>query len=98
LAGFFGKLYVFRAAVEAGLYGLAIAGVLASVVSAFYYLSIVRLMYFEEPVEVLDRPLGGTLAFVITAAALFVFFFLGALGPVGDSAALAAQSLFATGR
>ena len=44
LAGFFGKWYVFLAAIEAGLYALAVIGVLASVVGAFYYLRIVKIM------------------------------------------------------
>ncbi len=54
LAGFWGKFYVFMAAIERGYYGLAIVGVLTSVVSTFYYLRIIKVMYFDEPVEVLD--------------------------------------------
>src|SRR5437660_5444189 len=49
LAGFFAKFYVFLAAVQAGLYVLAVIGVLASVVGAYYYLVIVKIMYFDEP-------------------------------------------------
>ena len=49
LAGFFAKVYIFLAAIDAGLYVLAVIGVLASVVGAFYYLRIVKLMYFDEP-------------------------------------------------
>src|SRR3990167_4244069 len=49
LAGFFAKFYVFLAAIQAGLYVLAVIGVLASVVGAYYYLSIIRVMYFDEP-------------------------------------------------
>jgi len=49
LAGFFGKWFVFKAAVDAGLYTLAVIGVLSSVVAAYYYLRIVKLMYFDEP-------------------------------------------------
>ncbi|MEX6723594.1 NADH-quinone oxidoreductase subunit NuoN [Parapedomonas caeni] len=49
LAGFFGKLYIFMAAIEAQLYALSIIGVLASVVSAYYYLRVVKIMYFDEP-------------------------------------------------
>ena len=51
LVGFFGKLYVLRAAYDAGLAWLAIAGVVASVIGAFYYLRVVKLMYFDAPVE-----------------------------------------------
>ena len=51
LAGFFAKFYVFLAAIKAGLYVLAVIGVLASVVGAYYYLAIVKIMYFDEAVE-----------------------------------------------
>ncbi|MEL7462482.1 MAG: NADH-quinone oxidoreductase subunit NuoN [Pseudomonadota bacterium] len=54
LAGFFGKYLVFVAAVEAGLAPLAIAGAIASVIGAFYYLRIVKMMYFDEADEALD--------------------------------------------
>src|SRR6266404_1602069 len=50
LAGFFAKFYVFLAAIQAGLYPLAVIGVLASVVGAYYYLRIIKLMFFDEPV------------------------------------------------
>ena len=49
LAGFFAKFYVFLAAIEAQLYALAVIGVVASVVGAYYYLRIVKIMYFDEP-------------------------------------------------
>ena len=49
LAGFFAKYFVFLAAIKAGLYVLAVIGVLASVVGAYYYLAIVKVMYFDEP-------------------------------------------------
>ncbi|TDI63575.1 MAG: NADH-quinone oxidoreductase subunit NuoN [Alphaproteobacteria bacterium] len=49
MAGFFGKWFVFKAAVDAGLYTLAVIGVVTSVVAAYYYLRIVKLMYFDEP-------------------------------------------------
>src|ERR1700751_895970 len=54
LAGFFGKYFVFTAAMKAGLFTLAVIGVLTSVVGAFYYLSIVKVMYFDEPLTKLD--------------------------------------------
>jgi NADH-quinone oxidoreductase subunit N len=54
LVGFFGKFYVLLAAVEAGLVWLAVAGVIASVIGAFYYLRIVYLMYFGEAAEPMD--------------------------------------------
>ena len=59
LAGFFAKFYVILAAVHVGLYALAITGVLASVVGAYYYLRIVKIMYFDEPVEPFLQPITG---------------------------------------
>jgi NADH-quinone oxidoreductase subunit N len=55
LVGFFGKFYVLRAAYEAGLAWLAVLGVVASVIGAFYYLRIVYYMYFGEEGEALDK-------------------------------------------
>lgn len=59
LVGFFGKLYVLRAAYDAGLIWLAVLGVLASVIGAYYYLRLIYLMYFgenqDEPLDVIDR-------------------------------------------
>ncbi len=58
LAGFFGKMYIVLAAVGNGLVWLAVIGLLTSVVSCYYYLKIVKLMYFDEPVAPLDTPSG----------------------------------------
>ena len=49
--GFFGKFYVFIAAIEQELYVLSVLGVLASVISAFYYLRIIKIMYFDESIN-----------------------------------------------
>lgn len=54
MAGFFGKYFVFLAAIDAKMYTLAIIGVLTSVVSAFYYLRVVKIMYFDEPADEFD--------------------------------------------
>src|SRR6202020_2772600 len=63
LSGFFGKLYVFLAAVQTGMWTLAVIGVLTSVVGAYYYIRIVKVMYFAAPVEPFDsRP--ASLSFV----------------------------------
>lgn len=74
-AGFFGKYYVFAGAIEAGYTWLAIVGVLMSVVSAYYYLRLVVLMYFKEQVStiVADVPPLGVTAAVISALALLYF-------------------------
>ena len=58
-AGFVGKWYVFSAAVRAGYYDLAIIGMLTSVVSVFFYLRVVVMMYMAEPVEGVSRPVIG---------------------------------------
>lgn len=70
LAGFFGKWYVFMAAIDAGLYMLAVIGVLASVVGAYYYLRIVKLMYFDEPVPEFSAQTGVSKKYIIIATAL----------------------------
>src|SRR6202022_5046160 len=54
LAGFFAKFYVFLAAIQAGLFTLAVIGVVTSVVGAYYYLAIVKIMYFDEPAPRFD--------------------------------------------
>ena len=95
LAGFFGKFYIFLAAVEAGLYGLAVIGVLASVVAAFYYLRIVQMIYFEEPDETLDKPVSRELGMVIIGTGLMITFFFVYPVPLLDAASAAAKSLFA---
>ncbi len=94
LAGFFGKLYVFLAAIEAELYTLAVIGVLSSVVGAFYYLRIVKLMYFDEPVESFDRPVGREMALILVGTGVVVFFFFVLPGPVLSGAEAAAAALF----
>ncbi|MEX2649644.1 MAG: NADH-quinone oxidoreductase subunit NuoN [Alphaproteobacteria bacterium] len=75
LAGFFGKLYVFLPAIQEGLYGLAVIGVLSSVVAAYYYLRIVKVMYFDEPTEAFDRPMGREIGTVAIVSGLFITFF-----------------------
>ncbi|MBV6632618.1 MAG: NADH-quinone oxidoreductase subunit NuoN [Alphaproteobacteria bacterium] len=94
LAGFFGKLVVFQAAVQAELYVLAIIGVLASVVGAFYYLRIIKIMYFDEATENFDRPLGGELSFVVGTMAVVTLFLFILPGVVFDNAGAAAATLF----
>jgi NADH-quinone oxidoreductase subunit N len=93
LAGFFGKWYVFMAAVQAGLFGLAVIGVLASVVGAFYYLRIVKIMYFDEATTPLDGKIGGDLRAIVFGSAVITVLFLLALSPIYDQARLAAVSL-----
>ena len=93
LAGFFGKFYVFMAAIDAGLYVLAVIAVLASVVGAFYYIRVVKVMYFDEPGEVFDRPPGREIWSVIAVTAAFTLLFFVYTGPLLDGAASAAAAL-----
>jgi NADH-quinone oxidoreductase subunit N len=94
LAGFWGKLYIFMAAVEAKLYWPAVLGVLASVVASYYYLRIVKVMYFDEPGEALDQPVFGVNRVVAFAAAIIVAVFSLAPQPLSVVAAAAAKGLF----
>jgi len=71
LAGFFAKFFVFLAAVQAGLIWVAVIGVLASVVSAFYYLRVIKIMYFDEPADPFE-PMTGSLGAVLAVCVLFV--------------------------
>ncbi len=93
-AGFFSKLYIFLAAIEANLVGLAVIGVVTSVVGAFYYLRIVKVMYFDEPVGAFDRPIAPELKWVLVVTAVLTMFFILMPDPVVGGAELAAKSLF----
>ena len=93
LAGFFAKFYVFLAAIKAGLYGLAVIGVLASVVGAYYYLAIVKVMYFDEPAEKFE-PMTPELRAVVGVSGLLILLYFVYPGPLVDAAAAAAKSLF----
>jgi NADH-quinone oxidoreductase subunit N len=75
LAGFFGKLYVFLAAIQAGYFWLALIGVLTSVVGGYYYLRIVKVMYFDSTEQVLDVPAPGV-SIVMTLSGLFNLLFI----------------------
>jgi len=93
LAGFFAKFYVFAAAIKSGLYGLSVIGVLASAVGAYYYLRIVKLMYFDEPAKAFDRP-GIVARGVLAVAAFLIIAFVLAPSLLTDAAMAAAQTLF----
>lgn len=93
LAGFLAKYYVFVAAIQAGLYGLAVVGVLASVVGAFYYLRVVKIMYFDDPVDDFD-PMPTELKAVLAVSGLFTIFYFVYPAPLIEAAGAAARSLF----
>ena len=93
LGGFFAKYYAFSAAVQVNLWPLAVIGMLASVVSAFYYLRVVKVMYFDEP-----RFTFGAVPIevqgVLIVATAFVILLAAYISPLVSAAHVAAQSLF----
>jgi NADH-quinone oxidoreductase subunit N len=92
-AGFLGKYFIFAAAVQQGMWTLAVIGVLTSVVGAYYYIRIIKVMYFDAPEEAFDtRP--GSLTFVATASGLFTTLFFFYPAPVVAAAEAAAKVLF----
>ena len=94
LAGFFGKLYIFQAAIQSGLVGLAVIGVLTSVVGAFYYLRIVKVIYFDDVEEKFDRPIAPELRGVLLVSGLFIVLFIFIPTPIISLAEVAALALF----
>jgi NADH-quinone oxidoreductase subunit N len=93
-AGFFAKLYVFLAAIDAKLTGLAVIGVVTSVVGAVYYLRIVKVMYFDEAAIAFDRPITIELKGVLFVTAVVTLFFFVLPGPIVGAAEAAAAALF----
>ncbi|MBX9819932.1 NADH-quinone oxidoreductase subunit NuoN [Afipia birgiae] len=93
LAGFFAKFYVFLAAIKAGLFTLAVIGVVTSVVGAFYYLTIIKVMYFDEPKEAME-PMRVELRVVLAVAGIFNLLFFVYPAPLVSAATAAAKSLF----
>ena len=93
-AGFFGKFYIFLAVIDAEMYGLAVIGVLSSVVAAYYYLRIVKVMYFDEAADPFDSPMGREISVIVGATALFVLFFFAYPAPLLRGAQAAASALF----
>ncbi len=93
LAGFFAKFYVFLAAIKTGLFALAVIGVVTSVVGAYYYLAIVKTMYFDEPAKPF-APMPHELRLVLAVTGLFNLLFFVYPGPLIAAATVAAKSLF----
>ncbi len=93
LAGFFGKFYIFIAAINAGLIPLAVIGLVTSVVGAYYYLRIVKIMYFDDPAEGFE-PTSRTQSIIMTVSGLFVAFFVLFPAPLLEGAQAAAAVLF----
>ncbi len=93
LAGFFGKFFVFAAAVDAQMYVLAVVGILASVVAAFYYLRIIKVMFFDEPVDLIDKEMGLEKRILLLLSIGFTLLFIFKPHALLDIAQSAAQAL-----
>ncbi|HET9716335.1 MAG TPA: NADH-quinone oxidoreductase subunit NuoN [Pseudolabrys sp.] len=93
LAGFFAKFYVFLAAIKAGLFTLAVIGVLTSVIGAYYYLAIVKIMYFDAPARGFER-MPALLRVVLGVSGLANILFFVYPAPLLGAATVAAKSLF----
>ena len=76
LAGFFGKFYIFISAVQVELYFLAVIGVLASVIGAFYYLRVIKFMIFDEPQSEIVLTSEKSAMTILFAAATFNVLFI----------------------
>lgn len=93
LAGFFAKFYVFLAAIQAGLIWPAILGVLASAVGLAYYLRLVKVMYFDEPVAAFDGGMAMGSKVILVLSGVVALFFIVAASPIISSADAAAKVL-----
>ena len=93
LAGFFGKFYIFVAAIESEMLFLAIIGVIASVISAFYYLRIVKIMYFDEPKEEFDGSSIKSLNLLYYPSSILIIIFFIYPSPVINISEYAIQSV-----
>jgi NADH-quinone oxidoreductase subunit N len=93
LAGFFAKWYVFLAAIEANLVALSVIGVIASVIGAYYYLRVIKIMWFDDAAEGFV-PSNAVLTAVLGISGAFVLFYLLVAGPVEAIASTAAKSFF----
>jgi len=93
LAGFFAKYFVFMAAIKSGLYALSVIGVLASVVGAYYYLRIVKLMWFDASTVTFGR-VPGAVKLVYSLSGLLVVGYVLFGGQIGLAAEAAAKALF----
>ena len=93
MAGFLGKFYIFVAAVNAGFYSLAIVGLLASVIGAYYYLRLIKIMYFDAPGAAFDAPSLTTGIIMAGSSVLMIVLFV-VPAPLVNGAQAAARALF----
>ncbi|MEP2558030.1 MAG: NADH-quinone oxidoreductase subunit NuoN, partial [Rhizobiaceae bacterium] len=93
LAGFWAKYFVFLAAIQAELYILSVLGVLASVVGAFYYLRVVKVIWFDEPEQGFVA-MASELKIVLIVSGVFTIFYVVIAGPMSTIATAAARTFF----
>jgi len=76
LAGFFAKFYIFTAVIEQSMYFLAIVGLLSTVIAAFYYIRLIKVMYFDEQKEKYDlnHGIGLKMILVISSTIILIYF------------------------
>jgi NADH-quinone oxidoreductase subunit N len=94
LAGFFGKFAIFDAAISSGMITLAVIGVLTSVVAAYYYIRVIKVMFFDEAVDPFDNQIAFTKRIVLLMSVLFLVLFILAPQALVKTSMSAASSLF----
>ena len=75
LAGFFAKFYIFTSVIEQSMYFLAVVGLLSTVVAAFYYLRLIKIMYFDEEKEKYDTDHNIWLKFSLASYTLLILIY-----------------------
>ena len=75
MAGFFAKFYVFSALIEKSMYSIVIIGLISAVISAFYYLRIIKIIYFDKPVDEFDANHGVGLKLTLGITTLITLFY-----------------------
>ena len=75
LAGFFAKFYIFKSVIEQSMYFLAVVGLLSTVIAAFYYLRVIKIMYFDDETEKFDTDHSLWLKFSLTASTLLILIY-----------------------
>ena len=93
-SGFWGKYFIFTAAVQSGLWVLAVLGVLTSVIGAYYYIRIIKVMYFDQPVAEPFDPRPASLSVLAAVSGLFTALFFVVPAPIVGAAEAAARVLF----
>ncbi len=94
LAGFFSKFVIFQAAIESGLYTLAVFGILTSVVAAYYYLRIIKVMFFDEALDKFESSIEFSRKIIIVLSVFVTVAFIFNPSPLIEISKLAVQDLF----